>query len=119
MPDISKFIGDESVYSECTEHLLDLEEWNEDMAVATATDEAIVMTAEHWDVVNFLREHYIENGPTSARSLNAILEERYAPKGGRKYLYTLFPNGPIGQGSRIGGLPVPDDATNPSFGYSL
>jgi len=119
MPDIRKFIGDESVYSDTQEHLLDLEQWSEDIAVQNASAEDIELTAEHWDVVKFLREHYIENGPTTARKLSGILEERYASKGGRKYLYTLFPNGPISQGSRIGGLPVPDDATNPSFGYAL
>ncbi len=117
MPDINKFIGDTSVYDEAREHLLDLEDWNEDIARAHASELGIELGDAHWEVVNFLRQHYIEHGKTDrARRLTEVLDAHFADKGGTKYLYRLFPDGPILQASRIAGVPAPKDTTQPSFG---
>ena len=45
-----------------------------------------------------------------------MLEDEYRDQGGRKYLYSLFPRGPITQGCRLAGLPTPAGNTDPSFG---
>ena len=98
-------------------YLLNLAEWNEDAAVELAKSEGVTLTEAHWEVVHFLRHHYIENGRTErARDLTQLLDDRFEERGGRKYLYGLFPNGPVRQASRIGGLPVPSDSADPSFG---
>ncbi len=120
MSDIMKFIvGKESGEEEITGHLRELDEWNKNIGLSLAKEEGIEMTPEHWEVVRFLRRHYAEHGEEpSARKLTEILEEAFATKGGRQYLYRLFPKGPVIQASKIAGLPVPQHAVDPSFGSS-
>ena len=47
-----------------------------------------------------------------------MLDEHYAEQGGRKYLRRLFPQGPVAQGMRIAGLPVPPHTEDEGFGIS-
>lgn len=93
------------------------ENWTENTARSLAQAEAIDLTEAHWTVIRFLREYYEKHGAVShARTLTEALEERFQIQGGLKYLYTLFPAGPVRQGARIAGVPVPGDSANPSFG---
>lgn len=113
--DINKYIDSEADQG----YLAELDPWSEETAREAAAKEGITLTEEHWDVVRFLRERYRERGqPKSARRIVEELERRYGAKGGRRYLYRLFPDGPVTQGSRIAGLPLPPYATDPSFGSS-
>jgi len=118
MPDIMKFIVNERANQTDPEgHLIGLEEWNKAVAEQHAREENIALSPEHWEVLGFLRDHFRKQGPTRcAREVSDALEKRFGPKGGRKYLYQLFPGGPVGQASRIAGLPVPADAADESFG---
>ena len=43
---------------------------------------------------------------------------RFAARGGKKYLYSLFAGGPVTQGSRLANLRTPANATDVSFGTS-
>ncbi|RMD68686.1 MAG: TusE/DsrC/DsvC family sulfur relay protein [Gammaproteobacteria bacterium] len=91
--------------------------WSEEEARKIAAEEGIELTEDHWEVINFLRAYYKEHGqPKYARQVLEALEERFADKGGRKYLYQLFPKGPVNQGTRIAGLPHPLYTVDPSFG---
>jgi len=49
-------------------------------------------------------------------TLLRILEQQFADAGGGRWLYMLFPGGPLRQGMRLAGLPEPDDVEDPSFG---
>jgi tRNA 2-thiouridine synthesizing protein E len=44
------------------------------------------------------------------------LDAEFAAEGGRRYLYGLFPRGPILQGCRIAALPLPSGTLDLSFG---
>lgn len=92
--------------------------WTEEAAKSTAGSLGIDLTDNHWEVIRFLRIHYQNVGGDMPRTheLTRTLEERFADEGGRKYLYKLFPAGPLNQGCRIAGVPVPADATDRSFG---
>ena len=52
----------------------------------------------------------------SVRELRDALDERLHDKGGIKYLYGLFPAGPIAQGCRLAGLEMPAGAVDKGFG---
>lgn len=116
--DINKFIeGQTSSGSDPEGYLLDLPRWSDEVAERLAAAEGITLTAEHWEVIHLLRERYRRSGPAkSGRVLAEELDRAFHDRGGGKYLYRLFPRGPVAQGSRIAGLPLPAYTTDPSFG---
>ena len=116
--DINRYILNERAISQDPEgYLSELPPWSTTRARELAAEEHIEMTDEHWNIVCFLRERFIHEGQAkSGRQLVAALEELYLDKGGRRYLYTLFPGGPVAQASRIAGLPLPAYTTDPHFG---
>lgn len=94
--------------------------WTEETARATARELGDELTREHWPVIKFIRLHFENTGPVNhARDLTQVLSERFMDEGGSRYLYRLFPNGPVSHGCRIAGVPVPGDATDSSFGTTL
>lgn len=118
MLDINKLVMAESLAPcEADAYLNDLEPWSEEEARRMAQDEGLALSDSHLDVICYLRDHFSECGQApNARSLLRAMEENYAEEGGRKYLYTLFPRGPVTQGCRLAGLPVPSGNADPSFG---
>lgn len=121
MPDIMKYIGNEDALDkDPAGNMLDLPEWSEDIARKLAGDLKLELGPDHWEVIRFLRGYYREHGTLArARDVLHALEERFAHKGGRKYLYLLFPGGAVTQGSRLAGLPVPQDSVDHSFGTAM
>jgi tRNA 2-thiouridine synthesizing protein E len=94
-----------------------LRDWNEAQARKIASEAGIELTDAHLQVVQSLREHYREHGPTvSGRQLSEMLYDAYASEGGKKYLYNLFPKGPVKQGMLIAGLPAPAYTEDAGFG---
>ena len=118
MLDINKLIQAEHMAPcEADAWLNDLEPWTEEDARLIARDEGFDLTDAHRDVICFLRDQFTECGPAAnARALLHTLEEAYAAEGGRKYLYHLFPHGPVTQGCELAGLPVPPGNFDRSFG---
>ncbi len=95
----------------------DFDEWDEEVAKALAAAEGLELTDEHWDVIHYLRERCRTEGTDcSARQVSQALAKRYADKGGKRYLYTLFPRGPVFQASKIAGIPMPAHVVDLSFG---
>jgi tRNA 2-thiouridine synthesizing protein E len=116
--DIHKYIGDrEGMERDFEGHLFELEPWSEEQAAALAKEQGIALSDAHWEVIHFLRERFIHEGQAkSGRHVSEALEKEFSGKGGKRYLYTLFPEGPVSQGSRIAGLPLPPYTQDPSFG---
>lgn len=82
-----------------------------------ASKEGIELTDEHLGVIECLRDYYLELGEAdNGRDLEEMLDEIFDGHGGRKYLWTLFPGGPVSQGMRIAGLPVPPHSGDKGFG---
>lgn len=93
--------------------------WEWSKSEKLAKEEGIILTEDHWAVIVYLRERYLEHGlPENARTLAKDLNQQFSAQGGSKYLYSLFPGGPITQGSRLANLPTPSNATDVSFGSS-
>jgi len=82
-----------------------------------ANKEGIKLSDEHLGVVECLRDYYLELGEAeNGRDLEEMLNEIFAGHGGRKYLWRLFPGGPVSQGMRIAGLPIPPHTGDKGFG---
>jgi len=83
--------------------------WSEALAEAIAEKESIFLTPEHWEVVRFVRDFYLEfNTSPAIRMLVKAMAKKYGEeKGNSRYLYRLFPKGPAKQATKIAGLPKP------------
>lgn len=88
-------------------YLQDLAEWDEDVARKLAEIEGIELTDKHWDVINYLRDEYYNNGQNQPmeRVVLKDMGKRWGTKPTSKDLYTLFPLAPTKQGTKIAGLP--------------
>ena len=88
-----------------------------DVAGLDANEHGIDISDAHLDVMQFLRDYYVENGwPKRTHVLSRMLDKKYKHLGGNKYLRQLFPNGPLTQGAQLAGLPVPANVIDRSFG---
>jgi tRNA 2-thiouridine synthesizing protein E len=90
-----------------TGFLVRLEDWNEQIAEVIAGQEGISLTQEHWDVINYLRDEYINhngNQPNN-RTMLKDMSDKWGKKVTSKMLFDLFPGNPSKQAGRIGGLP--------------
>jgi TusE/DsrC/DsvC family sulfur relay protein len=82
--------------------------FSDDVPPVIAEAEKISLTDEHWQVINYLREKYKEDGQTpNFRNMVAELDEMHEGVDWKKKLYELFPNMPARQGARVAGLPKP------------
>ena len=90
-------------------YLVDLNEWNEDVAKEIAKIDGLSeLTEQHWDVMNYLRDEYINNNGNQPNDRNMIkaMSEKWGRKVTSKELYDLFPGKPSKQAGQIAGLPV-------------
>jgi len=88
--------------------LVNMDDWNEELAKVIAQHEGISeLTPRHWDVINYMRDEYINQGgrQPNVRSIVKAMQEVWGEKIDTKALYELFPQNPDKQSSKIGGLP--------------
>ena len=77
--------------------------WNEAVAAALAKTEGVdELTEEHWKLVNYLRDYYLEFGiaPMIRKLCKATAFKL-------KKVYELFPSGPAKGACKVAGLPKP------------
>lgn len=94
-------------------------DWSVQQAVKIARAEGIELGPDHWEVILALQEYFVRRagkGGCNLRELHDALEEKFHHQGGMKRLYLMFPGGPVVQGCRIAGLPVPAGAQDMGFG---
>ncbi|NYY75144.1 sulfurtransferase TusE [Escherichia coli] len=89
-------------------YLKESSQWSEPLAVVTE-NEGIALSPEHWEVVRFVRDFYLEfNTSPAIRMLVKAMANKFGEeKGNSRYLYRLFPKGPAKQATKIAGLPKP------------
>lgn len=88
-------------------YLVNVEDWSEALADVIAKEEGVELSERHWDLMNFLRDEYINNGGNQPNTRNIVkaMSAKWGEKIGQKDIYDLFPKDPSKQGGRIAGLP--------------
>jgi len=81
------------------------EEWDREVALALARQEEKLemLTENHWAVILFIRNHYLE------KNLAPMVRKICQNTGLQlKSIYELFPSGPAKGACKLAGLPKPD-----------
>jgi tRNA 2-thiouridine synthesizing protein E len=91
-------------------------EWTRASAEGAAQADGVQLTDDHWVAIRALQGYFASHERPNVRELHDALEEAFHVKGGLKYLYELFPGGPVAQGCRFAGLQAPAGASDKSFG---
>jgi dissimilatory sulfite reductase related protein len=90
---------------EVDEHgfLQETAKWNQEIALAYAAKEGVKeLTPDHWTVLNYLRNYYLENG------ICPMVRRLVKDTGfNLKKLYDLFPEGPAHSACKWAGIPKP------------
>ena len=88
-------------------YLLNITDWNEDVAKHIAQLEGVELTEAHWEVIYFVRDFYQEynTSPAIRMLVKAMSEKLGADEGNSRYLQRLFPDGPAKQAPKLAGLP--------------
>ena len=90
-------------------YLVNLEDWSEDAAVVIAEAEGVTLSEKAWDIINYLRDEYFNNGGNQPNERNMVKHFKGVwtdlPKVDTKALYEHFPMGPAKQASKVAGLP--------------
>ena len=92
------------------------EDWARANAEAVADGDGLTLGDDHWEVIAALQQLFARRDPINVRGLHDALDERFHGRGGLRYLYGLFPGGPVAQGCRMAGLQAPAGAVDKSFG---
>ncbi|MFT7186084.1 MAG: tRNA 2-thiouridine synthesizing protein E [Pseudohongiellaceae bacterium] len=89
--------------------LINLDDWNADLAHEIAKEENITLTAAHWEVIDILRDFYQEYAISPAMRIlvKAVKQKLGNDKGNSIHLLLLFPGSPAKIASKIAGLPKP------------
>jgi dissimilatory sulfite reductase related protein len=79
------------------------EEWNNEIAAALGSTEDITeLTDDHWKVINYLREYFLQFG------LAPMIRKLCKDTGyNLKQIYELFPSGPAKGACKVAGLSKP------------
>ena len=82
-------------------YLIDLNDWNKEIAAEMAKENGIELTPKHFEVLEYLRKEHAAGVPLTIRKVgkSGIVDI--------KGLYELFPGGPLKYSSKYAGIPKP------------
>ena len=85
--------------------LTDSKQWDKQVAeaLAQAAEGIDNLTPEHWMIIEFIHNHYLETN--MAPMVRSICKTTGLPL---RRIYELFPSGPAKGACKIAGLPKPD-----------
>lgn len=91
-------------------YLLDSRDWDRAFAERVAAAEGIVLGAEHWQVIEFLRDYHqrFQLSPPMRVLVKVLAPLLGEARASSRRLYQLFPDGPARQACKIAGLPKPE-----------
>ncbi|MGB5406399.1 MAG: TusE/DsrC/DsvC family sulfur relay protein [Thiogranum sp.] len=81
---------------------------------------AIQLLETHWEVIRYVCHYHLERGfVCRSRELSSAPNARFREQGGKKSLYRLFKGGPVLKACPLGGVPLPENCIDPSFGTTF
>ncbi len=77
-------------------------QWNRNIAIEIAKEEGIVLTDQHFALLEYLRDRYSKGEALSIRGINksGIIDV--------KTFYQIFPGAPLKKSTKIAGIPKPE-----------
>ncbi len=96
-----------SIETTANGYLVNVDDWSKGLGEAIAKEEGVELSEKHWDLLDFLRDEFINNGGNQPNTRNIVkaMSSKWGEKIGQKDIYELFPKDPSKQGGRIAGLP--------------
>lgn len=90
-------------------HLLDPKQWSQAIGEQFAMEDGLQLTKQHWQIILLVRDIYLQTGTTPPMRLliKAIKNEISESYANSRYLYQLFPDGPVRLASKYAGIPKP------------
>jgi tRNA 2-thiouridine synthesizing protein E len=90
-------------------YLVNLADWNEEVAKRLAEINNIPLNDAHWEIILFIRHYYMQfkHLPNTRVFTKAIARQLGEEKGNSRYLHKLFPDGPLKYACKLAGLPKP------------
>jgi TusE/DsrC/DsvC family sulfur relay protein len=76
-------------------------QWTKEIAVDIAKEEKLILTDQHYAIIEFLRKRFNSGEALSIRSINhsGVIDV--------KTFYQLFPGAPLKKATKIAGIPKP------------
>lgn len=98
---MEKIIAGKTVEVNDEGYMLNLDEWNKEIANELAAEHEIQMNDDHWKVIDYLQDQHRNEIPLSIRKIgkSGVVDI--------KKFYSLFPNGPLKISSKIAGITKP------------
>lgn len=89
-------------------HLTDRNQWSKQVASVLAATDGITLTDDHWQVIAAVQDIYDLTGDTPPmRLLVKTLQQKLSAEINSRFLYRLYPDGPVRLASKHAGLPKP------------
>ena len=100
-------IDGKSIETTPSGYLVNHENWSKELGEKIAKEEGVELTQKHWDLIEYLRDEFINNAGNQPNTRNIVkaMTAKWNEKIGQKDIYELFPKDPSKQGGRIAGLP--------------
>ena len=102
-------VGDRQIALDKDGFLVDLQDWSPGVAEALARHEAIVLSADHWEILEVLRQFYqeFELSPATRPLIKYTALKLGPEKGNSPHLNRLFNGTPAKLAAKLAGLPKP------------
>ena len=92
-------------------YLINLSDWNEDVAADLAVKEGIDLSPAHWELIQLIRKFHerFEVSPAMRPLIKFAKQELGVEKATSLYFLKLFPGSPAKILAKISGLPRPEN----------
>lgn len=90
-------------------YLMDLDDWSPAVAEALASSEEITLTPKHWEIIELLRQFYLQYqlSPANRALVKYLTQQLGADNINTLQLNVLFKGSPAKLAAKLAGLPRP------------